>query len=262
MAPDEQESVAAQATPPPQEQEKKLGTLTKVESVVNEYARKFAKKHRVGEDRYTVVLVTQFKGIMGLKRGAVVQIILLWPDAQPNINTLLDSAFRTISRNRLVDGMALEAVFHIKRRAEDRKRMIREKIGVDEADIILDLIPKHRIRCTVTTTVKYEDVLTHECISVTHEAKPEQFRGQDVSNWLKLSRIVRDNHPEEATRYVDTIGDTSASEVALHDLGSDPDLAGTDVDVSEDVARSGSGEGDRGNDEQEHDARSSHQIAG
>jgi hypothetical protein len=183
------------------EKEEKLGNLSAVEAVVNEYAKKFAKRYRVDEDDYTVILVTQFKGIMGLKRGAVVQIILLWPDAQPNINTLLDSAFKTISRNRLVDSMSIEPVIHIKRRAEERRKWVRQQLGNDEADIILDLIPKHRIRTTVTTTVKYEDVVTGETLSVTHQEKPEQYRGQDVSSWLKLSRIVRDAHPEEATRY-------------------------------------------------------------
>lgn len=183
-------------------EKEKLGTLTAVEGIVNEYAKKFAIKHRVRENDFTIVLTTKFKGIMGLKRGPVVQIILLWPDAQPNINTLLDSAFKTISRNKLVDGFAVESVLHIRRRAEERKKWLREKIGADEADIILDLIPKHRIRTTVTTTVKYEDVVTGEAISVTHEAKPEQYRGTDVASWLKLSRIVRDNHPEEATRYM------------------------------------------------------------
>jgi hypothetical protein len=184
-----------------EKKEEKLGSLGMVEGVVNEYAKKFAKRYRVNEDDYTVMLVTQFKGIMGLKRGPVVQIILLWPDAQPNINTLLDSAFKTISRNRLVDSMAVEPVVHIKRRAEERRKWVRQQLGSDEADIILDLIPKHRIRTTVTTTVKYEDVVTGESFSVTHHEKPEQYRGQDISSWLKLSRIVRDAHPEEATRY-------------------------------------------------------------
>lgn len=205
MAHNEQDGVANQQVEvTPVVEEKKLATLTGVEAVVNEYAKKFARKHRVGEDNFTIVLTTKFKGIMGLKRGPVVQIILLWPDAQPNINTLLESAFKTISRNKLVDGLAMESVLHIKKRAEERKRWLREKIGSDEADIILDLIPKHRIRTTVTTTVKYEDVVTGESLSITHEAKPEQYRGTDIASWLKLSRIVRDNHAEEATRYDQT----------------------------------------------------------
>jgi len=68
------------------------------------------------------------------------------------------------------------------------------------------LIPKYRIRTRVITTVEYEDVITKEKISITHAQKPEQYRGQDVSNWIKLSRVVRDNHPEEAFRYVDESG--------------------------------------------------------
>lgn len=241
------------------EQEKKLGTLTAVEEVLNEYAKKFARKHRVGEDNYTIVLVTKFKGVMGLKRGPVVQIILLWPDAQPNVNTLLDGAFRTISRNRLVDGLAIEPVIHIKRRAEERRRLIREKIGNDEADIILDLIPKHRIQCTVTTTVEYHDVVTGEKLSVTHQAKPEQFRGQDVSNWLRLSRIVRDKHPEEATRYND---EGSELQAALADERRNSESAGADVADCGDAQGSGSNQGVEGNDGEEHDAARSHQIAG
>ena len=111
------------------EEQKKLGSLSAVEAVVNTYAMKFAKKYRVSEDTFSVCLVTQFKGVMGLKRGPVVQIILLWPDAQPNINTLLESAFKTISRNKLVDGMMVEPVMHIRKRAEERRKWLREKLG-------------------------------------------------------------------------------------------------------------------------------------
>lgn len=262
MAPNEQDGAATeQEAAPAQQEEKKLGTLTAVEEVLNEYAKKFAKKHRVGENNFTIVLVTKFKGVMGLKRGPVVQIILLWPDAQPNVNTLLDSAFRTISRNKLVDGLALEPVFHIKRRAEDRRRLLREKIGKDEADIILDLIPKHRIKCTVTTTVEYEDVVTGEKLSVTHTDKPEQFRGQDVSNWLRLSRIVRDNHPDEATRYVDTDGAGTELLAALSGDGESAIEAGGNVPDGGVAARSGSDEGAEGTDGEEHDAGHSHQVA-
>jgi hypothetical protein len=275
MAPNEQDRAATQAPPKGwlvlegragvwkhEAEEKKLGTLTAVEKIVNEYAKKFAKKHRVGENNFSISLVTKFKGVMGLKRGPVVQIILLWPDAQPNINTLLDGAFRTISRNRLVDGFALEPVYHVRKRAEDRKRMLREKIGADEADIILDLIPKHRIKCTVTTVVEYEDVVTGEKLSVTHTEKPEQFRGQDVSNWLKLSRIVRDNHPEEATRYADAVDEGSELLTALADERSNPESAGADVVDGTDAERSGSDTSGEGVDGEEYDAARPHQIAG
>lgn len=208
MAPNEQ-GVAEQATKDEQEKAK-LGTLSAVESVVNEYAKKYARRYRVNDDEFKVLLVTKFNGIMGLRRGPVVQIVLLWPDAQPNINTLLDSAFRTISRNRLVDTMAVESVIHIRRRAEERRKWIREKIS-DEADILLDLIPKHRVKVTQTVTVEYEDVVTGEKLTLTHKQTPEYFRGQDMSAWMQLSRIVRDKHPEEATRYVEHDAGTEGS---------------------------------------------------
>jgi hypothetical protein len=245
-------------------QEKKLGSLTGVEAVVNDYAKKFAKKHRVGEDQFTIVLTTKFKGIMGLKRGPVVQIILLWPDAQPNINTLLDSAFKTISRNKLVDGFAVESVLHIKKRAEERKKWLREKIGADEADIILDLIPKHRVKVTVTTTVKYEDVITGEALSITHEAKPEQYRGTDVASWLKLSRIVRDNHPEEATRYAPQASEPEGNGVVGADEGSGDrsGVVGTIAGASEVPQEQGESEVALGDDGEEHDVGDTHSVAG
>ena len=202
MVPDQQTGAADQKDAPSEQAKPKLGNLSAVEKVVNEYAKKFAKRYRVSEDEYAIVLATGFtRGIMGIRRGPVAQIVLQWPEAQPSINTLLDGAFKLISKKHLVDSMAVEPVFLIRRRAEERRKLIRAKIGNDEADIILDLIPKHRIRTTVTVTVKYEDVVTGESYSVTHNEKPEQYRGQDVTSWLKLSRIVRDRHPEEATRY-------------------------------------------------------------
>jgi hypothetical protein len=240
MVPDQQGGAAAQQEPPPNEEEKKLGKLSAVEQVVNEYSRKFAKRYRVDEDSYTIILSTEFaKGIMGIRRGPVAQIILAWPDAQPSINTLLDSAFKTISRSKLVDSMAVEPVLHIKRRAEERRRWVRTRLGSDEADIILDLVPKHRIRTTVITSVKYEDVITGESITVTHHEKPEQYRGQDVSTWMRLSRIVRDNHPEEATRYNDEGAEVSATSDHQQDSVASEGESATDTPAVDDVAGQG-----------------------
>lgn len=228
MVPDEAVGAATQqevvASEEPKKEAPKLGNLSAVEKVVNEFAKKFAKRYRVNEDEYAIVLATGFtRGIMGIRRGPVAQIVLQWPDALPSVNTLLDGAFKLISRRHLVDTMAVEPVFLIKRRAEERRKLIRERVGSDEADIILDLIPKHRIRTTVTTTVKYEDVVTGESYEVTHREKPEQYRGQDVTSWLKLSRIVRDNHPEEATRYCEEpeVIDTGAMLVEQAELVAD-----------------------------------------
>jgi DNA-directed RNA polymerase subunit F len=222
------------ADPAPQiveeQEKKKLGTLKAVEQVVNEYAKKYARRFRVADDEYKVLLVTEFKGIMGLRRGPVVQIILLWPDAQPNINTLLESAFRTISRNRLVDTLAVESVMHIRRRADERRKWVREQIH-DEADIILDLIPKHRVKVTQKMVTEYEDVVTGEKITITHQPASEYFRGQDVSAWLQLSRIVRDKHPEEATRYVESDNGTRGEDEV--DV---PRLAAGDGDTGRDAA--------------------------
>lgn len=260
---DTQVSESTQQVDTPEETEKKLGSLSAVEAVVNQYALKFAKKHRVNENAFTICLVTQFKGVMGLKRGPVVQIILLWPDAQANINTLLEGAFRTIARNRLVDGMAIEPVMHIRKRAEDRRKWLREKLGKDEADIILDLIPKHRIQVQVTTTVEYKDVVTGESLSITHTAKPEQYAGSDVSSWLKLSRQVRLNHPSEATRYADTSElDTARAILSDHVAGEhDASLVGSDASVGGEAGGQGHDEVAGRNDGDEHDAGDTHQIA-
>jgi hypothetical protein len=239
MAPNEQDGAATQQDPP-KEEEKKLGKLSAVEQVVNEYSKKFAKRYRVDEDSYTIILSTEFaKGIMGIRRGPVAQIVLAWPDAQPSINTLLDSAFKTISRNKLVDSMSIEPVLHIKRRAEERRKWVRTKLGNDEADIILDLVPKHRIRTTVITSVKYEDVITGESITVTHQEKPEQYRGQDVSTWMRLSRIVRDNHPEEATRYNDEGAEGVVAQDNQQDSSAPEGQSATDVGASCDVEGQG-----------------------
>jgi hypothetical protein len=261
MAPNQQEGEANKQEAP------KLGSLTAVEQVVNQYALKFAKRFRVDENKFSINLVTSFKGVMGLKRGPVVQIILLWPDAQPNINTLLESAFKTITRNRLIDGLQIEPVLHIKRRAEDRRRWLREKLG-DEADIILDLIPKHRIVTTVTTSVEYKDVVTGETLTVTHKERPEQYRGTDIGSWLRLSRQVRDNHPAEATRYSNDTTELPELDAARELLtahvgnGTTANDAGDDGSVR--VADSGHGDGEAvaGYDGEEHDAGDAHQVAG
>jgi hypothetical protein len=224
MAPEEQDGAAAQQESPPSEEKKKespkLGNLSAVEKVVNFWAKPIAQKHRVNEDQYTIVLSSNLAGaIWGIRRGPVAQIVIQWPEALPNINTILGDAFKVIARHKMVDAMSVESVFLIRKRADDRRKLIRKQIGNDESDIILDLVPKHRIVTTVTTSVEYKDVITGETYTVTHKEKPEHYRGQDVSSWLKLSRIVRDNHPEEATRYDNTGTVTPQAEAPQNEAG-------------------------------------------
>lgn len=179
-----------------EELKEKLGTLGKVEEIVNQYAKTIASKEGIGEDKFKVHLLTKMNGIVGLKRGPVVQIFLLWPDAQPNINTLLRDSFRAIKKNGLIDGLNIELAAHIRSRNIQNRKWLKEKFG-EEADLFMDLIPKERLVVSRTETITVMDNVTKEKITITQEHPPEHYRRPNIDLWLQLSRIVRDNHKEE-----------------------------------------------------------------
>lgn len=179
-----------------------LTTLSAIEDVVNTYAERFAKRYDIPKEKYRVNLTLDLNGIMGLKRGPVVQIFLLWPDAQAEMNSLLDHAFTLVSKKGLIDPVAIEPIIHIRQRREDQKKWIREKIGT-EAEIISDLIPRSRLRVSRTTTVTVRDSITGASYSYTEKEPDENYhRNMSLEPWFKISRMVRDKEARDAAEIV------------------------------------------------------------
>lgn len=210
----EQEQVTTE-TPAPTEapkEEPQLKTLSSVEQVVNDYAMKRAREWKTGlkEGDFVVLLARKFGGIMGLKRGRPVQIILLWPDAQTEINRLLKDAFRTINKHRMVDCWAVESSVAIRSRKLESKKWRREKFG-DEAEIIGELIPRRdiivdtSIETRVCRTIRDQHTgVTIEKMESSKVTKHTDGRDIDVSTWLELSRMARDVETETETRLQET----------------------------------------------------------
>jgi len=191
-----------QVTP---KREPKLKTLTNIENVVNEYARKVAKQLRTGlkDDEFVILLSRRFKGIMGTQRGHPVKITLSWPDAQANLNTLLADAFQLIREKKMVDVWAIEGVAHIRSRNLEQKKWRREKFG-DLGEIIGELIPRKNISVETTTisqiTTTIRDLGTGVEITRTHATSTTQKgdgRDLDTKTWLELSRMARDEEDSD-----------------------------------------------------------------
>lgn len=174
----------------------KLETLTNVERVVNEYAKIVATKHGVNKDHFQVHLTRNLGGVLKLVGGPTVDIFLLWPDAQPNINTLLNDAFRLMRKYPVRRPMEIVPVAYARTLSRKIKKMWKKEKFVDESDIVLDLIPRHRLRVTKIETTILEDVVSGEKLTTIHEYPTERFDWFATGLWLQLSRIVRDRHPE------------------------------------------------------------------
>jgi hypothetical protein len=197
----------------------KLNTLSAVEDVVNQYAEKIASRYQIPKEKFRINLVTSCKGVMQFRRGPIAQIDLLWPAAQPDLNTLLNDVFKTISRKRLLECVAVERVSHIRSRNLENKKWTRELFG-DEADLITDLIPRNRLEVSTVTTITVRDRVTGISYEITESTKNQPYYLKSVEPWLKISRMVHD--AEEVVEVVEAVTDTPMlDEVKLELMSND-----------------------------------------
>jgi hypothetical protein len=191
------EDVVAEAPP---KREPQLRSLTAIENVVNEYARKRAKTYKWGikDDEFVILLSRKTKNLVFVQRGHPVKIVLKWPDVQPDMNTILDDTFSLIRRKELVDCWAVEPIGIIKSRSAENKKWRREKFG-EIGEIIGELIPKKYIGVETVTVATVTKTIRHTPTGVVIEksetvttTKHGDGRELDVPTWLELSRLVRD----------------------------------------------------------------------
>ena len=177
----------------------RLSDVRTMEGIIREHASNVAKKYRIRDDIYSLHLVTSLRrGTMCIIPGPCVQIQLLWPDVWPVINDYLRSAFELIKRRRDVvyTPMALttHAYFRDERRAA--RRWAREKLGKDIADVVLNLLPRYRLRIDTTVTTRTTDTITGEYVEDTIKSSRPYSSKQLGDDWNELSRIVHERHPE------------------------------------------------------------------
>lgn len=170
--------------------------LSAVEEVVRGYAEVVAKRHGINKAHFELHLVVDSKYVLNVIGGPIVKIVLLWPHAQPNINTLLGDAFALMRRHPIRRTMEIVPVAYVRTESAEIKKKWRKEKFTDESDIILDLIPRSRLRVKKTETTVIEDIVTGESITLIHEYPTDRFDSDATSLWLRLSRIVRDKHPE------------------------------------------------------------------
>jgi hypothetical protein len=165
--------------------------LTDIEGVIREHAKPIAASYQVKTRNYRIHLVTKSRGIMVMKRGPVVQIYLLWPDAGPQINTLLKEAFRIIKTRPMIDSWAVEPMAMVLKRKEERREWFRETFG-DENEILADLLPRIRTRARTETRYTYSltDRDTGISVSIEYTGERDSWDVEQEAR-IKLSRIVR-----------------------------------------------------------------------
>lgn len=175
----------------------KLISLSNVEKVVNEYAKVLAGKQNVRPEHIEVILSRDLGAIMKLQAGSPVRIYLQWPEAQPNINTLLLDAFSLIRRYPIRRSFELVPVAYVRTERNEIRKAWRKEKFTDESEIVLDLIPRQRLRVRETVTTEIIDTVTGETVSTTRSGKTDRFEGDAIGLWMQLSRQVRDKYPEE-----------------------------------------------------------------
>lgn len=227
------EEAAVVVAEKPPKREPQLKTITAIENVVNEYARSVAKKWKVKDDEFVILLSRRFKGIMGLQRGHPVKITLAWPESQPHLNTLLAEAFAQISRHKLVDIWAIEGIAHIRARNIENKKWRREKFG-QQGEIIGELIPKKYITVETTTVtvatqrIRYSETgIVIEKVITSARTETDDGRVLDVKTWLELSRLVRDAEEAEAP------DDDTETEAVVEGIEGDKSLNGSEDNASQ-----------------------------
>ena len=174
----------------PEKATERLGTLSAVEKVVQEYSVRVAKQYGVDPSHYQLHLVRKLDGIMAMRRGPVVQVYLLWPDAQPEINSILGRAFQIIATRPMRDVWAVEPYAHVLKRRAERKEWFKTKFG-DEAEFLAELLPNTRItrHVTVQRTVTLTDKDTGISVSVTDDNSRTRWDMEQEAR-IKLSRLV------------------------------------------------------------------------
>lgn len=165
-----------------------------MEMIANKHAKdNLCRKHGVSPDHFSIHLVDEIEnnGMCATFPGHVVQIHLKWPEILPTMNSAIHDCLSMIVRYKMRRSLEIVLYAYLK----DWNNKWKREMFQDESDIVMDMLPKHRLKISESTTITLEDSVTGETISVTKSGKKERFEGEDVTLWIQLSRIVRDKHP-------------------------------------------------------------------
>ena len=148
-------------------------------------------KYGINPEHFDIHLVDNLVGAdMRVIPGGTVQVLIAWPCELRKLKVQLDSAFRLMTKHSLRRTLEIVPISYVR----GEKKWFREKM-MDIADIMPDLLSRHRLRVTTTTITTIMDTITGESISTSTTDKPERFDGNDVARWIELSRIVVEKHP-------------------------------------------------------------------
>jgi len=169
-----------------------------IEDEINKGATKLASLFDIHESWFHIYLSRNIENgnIMQIRPGHPVEIYFKWPEAFPDIGYLTRDALMTISKRKIHRTLEVIPFMLGKRWVKDiREKWIREYFS-DESEIILDLLPKHRLQVKEIISTTLEDIVTGEKYTVSRESKSTKFDGDDKNLWIQLSRQVREKHPK------------------------------------------------------------------
>lgn len=167
-----------------------LRNITVMGPVIEKYAKNLAvKSYNIPEEHFSVRLVPNLNGnMLQVFPGYTVEILIAWPHAILELNSILRDAFSIIKKYHLRKTMEIATYSLI---WEARHKWNKAPIK----NLMEQFIGKSRISMTESTTVTLEDAITGEKVSITREGKPRRFDGGDIGLWMQLSMQVRDKHP-------------------------------------------------------------------
>jgi hypothetical protein len=162
-------------------------TLERQQEVVRLYAYPKMKKWRIDPARVEIFLSNHLNSSFAMVPGHTVKLTFKTPEVFDFMNSWLDDALRLIQRLHAIRSMDLVPYNYHR---DIKGKLAREAFG-DMAEVILDLIPKTRLKVTKTEIITLEDTKTGEKVSMSKESV-DKMTNDNVSLWLDLSRRVRD----------------------------------------------------------------------
>jgi hypothetical protein len=178
--------------------QKELQGMLHVEAGVRRAATEFAKKYGIKDNHYRITLQESLKqGDMYIVSGPVVDIFFKYPQPKDKWAPMIRSAFSAISRRPDIrTPVEIVPVGWYKKLKGESRKWHKDRFG-EFADVVMNMIPKHRLVESTTITHTLKDRVTGLEVSVSY---PEGTRlAYDAGREMRVSltRMVNSIEIEE-----------------------------------------------------------------
>lgn len=177
----------------------KSSNLGAIEAIIQEFSISIAKEFRIKPHQYRISLVSDSKDEVHVIAGPVVQIVLQWPIVQPMLKSILRRNFNFIKNNGMLHSMELQPYSYVLNSQTNYRGWLRKNWG-EVADVLLDLLPKRRVKYNRKVIIEAVDKETGIVAEVRDNTGVRSEWDMKTEARSKLSRIVRefeDNRSQE-----------------------------------------------------------------